>query len=263
MVDGLYTDLFPPNFKKATMTLLRRAHLATVLLKQPSADSSPSGLPVECPLLHPHELLRLNEYHLAKRRAEFLGGRICAKLAIERFWQDVGLNPQPPLSRVEIISDPSGRPLATVDALWPRPLPQISITHGGQYAAALAADTPCGIDLQQHKDNLLRVREKYCTLAESQFLEELLPEMAQLSRLSLLWTAKEAAKKALSAQQMPGFLELLLTSPSTVQHQCLFLTLAIRVGGNGKMPDSVSVIATIFEDYGLAVCILQKEQCYA
>ncbi len=84
----------------------------------------------------------------------------------------------------------------------------ISISHSGDYGAALAACSPCGIDLQLRQDSLLKVKEKYCSEAEYRLLETFLSETDTLARLALLWAAKEAAKKALSHWQMPGFLDL-------------------------------------------------------
>lgn len=266
-MERLQRDLFPLDLKQAATTLLGRPTLSAILLKQPPIDAVPAGLTADYkPLtafLHPNELVTLGDYRLAKRRSEFLAGRICAKMALESFWTSGGLILPLPLSKIEIASDPGGRPIVFPYGFeeWPRP--EISITHGGEYAAALAADSPCGIDIQPQKDNLRRVREKYCSLEELQLLAELFPDTTPLTRLSLLWTAKEAAKKALSYRQMPGFMELELTLPANSSHHCHSLTLAVRVGDNPRMPDAVTVLATTFAHYGLAICILTKEQCHA
>jgi 4'-phosphopantetheinyl transferase EntD len=261
-------DLFPQDLKQAATAIFGKPVVAAILLRQlPPAETDPVGLPTDyipvTTLLHPGELAKLDSYRLAKRRAEFLTGRVCAKMALQRFWTTDGPGHLPPLERVEVTGAANGRPMIQGDGLQGWPAPEISITHGGEYAAAIVAQRPCGIDLQEQKDNLSRVREKYCSPAELRVLTELFPETPPLSRLCLLWTAKEAAKKALSSVQMPGFLELELTSPATRLHSCHALVLAVQVKGNAKMPDSVTVLVTALDNYGLAICILTKEQHHA
>jgi 4'-phosphopantetheinyl transferase EntD len=266
-MERLLKDLFPPSLRQAAMTIFGEPAVAAILLRQPATGTDPIELPADCipvaTLLHSNERAKLTSYRLAKRRAEFLTGRVCAKLAIERFWTTKDLGNPLQLSKVEIASAPSGRPMVCGDDLEAWSSPEISISHAGEYAAALAAQRPCGIDLQEQKANLLRVREKYCSLAELQVLAELFPEIPLLSRLCLLWTAKEAAKKALSSVQMPGFLELELTRSATNLHDCHSLVLAVRVHNNAEMPVSVTVIVTTFDNYGLAICILNKDQHHA
>ncbi|MBU1568095.1 MAG: 4'-phosphopantetheinyl transferase superfamily protein [Proteobacteria bacterium] len=263
----LQRDFFPAALKQAANTLLGMPALAAIILKQAPADTIPAILAIEpspiATILHPHEIAKLDSYRLAKRRTEFLTGRICAKMALQSFWTSRGRCLSPLLSTVEIQGDSSGRPLVCLYSQEGSPQPDVSITHGGEYAAALAADTPCGIDIQPHKENLLRVREKYCSLEEMQLLAELLPNVSLLPQLSLLWAAKEAAKKALSYRQMPGFLELVLTRPAKTYHDCHSFTLAVMVQNNPLMPDAVTVLATLFKNYGLAICILAKEQHFA
>ncbi len=266
-MEQLPGDLFPPDLKQAAITLLGRPALAAILLKQLPVKAVPAAFPADYPpgtaLLHPHEIERLGNYRLAKRRAEFLAGRICAKMALEGLWTSTGQGLPQPLNKIEIANDPSGRPIVSPYGLEDRPRPEISITHGGEYAAALVADFPCGIDIQQQRDNLVRVREKYCSSDELQLLTELFPDAEPLHRLCLLWTAKEAAKKALSYRQMPGFLELEMMLPTKHLPHCHFLTLAVLVRDKPRIPDAVTVLVTTFLNYGLAICILSKEQCYA
>jgi 4'-phosphopantetheinyl transferase EntD len=260
-------DLFPQALRQAAMTIFGKPVIAAILLRQLPAEAIPVGLSADyaplATLLHPNEIAQLDSYRLAKRRAEFLTGRVCAKMALQQFWTIDGPGHLPPLERVGVAGTANGRPMIQGDGLQGWPVPEISITHGGEYAAAIVAQRPCGIDLQEQKDNLLRVREKYCSPEELRVLTELFPETPPLSRLCLLWTAKEAAKKALSFVQMPGFLELELTSPATRLHRCHAVALAVQVKSNAKMPASVTVLTTAFGNYGLAICILNKEQHHA
>ncbi len=266
-MERLPKDLFPLYLKQAVATLPGEPVFAATLLKQPPVIDFSACFPADyapvTALLHPNELSKIRHYRLAKRRSEFLTGRICAKMALESLWAAENRCLPPLLSEIDISHDPSGRPIVSSHGLEGCLQPEISISHGGEYAAALAAELPCGIDIQPQKDTLLRVREKYCSLNELELLAMLLPGTSVLTRLSLLWTAKEAAKKALSSLQMPGFLELELTQQAKSSHHCHSLNLAVRIRNNRRMPDTITVLATTFENYGVAVCILTKEQCYA
>lgn len=259
-MDRLQRDFFPAEFKQAACIFFERPALAATLLEQPSAGDIPLHLPPALthapPLLHPKEILRFASYKLAKRRAEFLTGRICAKLAIKSYRASGNSRPPPPLDKIAIKNDLNGRPLIDLDNLAGWSPPEISISHGGNYAAALAADAPCGIDVQQQRDNLLRVREKFCSPAELRLLDTMVPNLPALTGLTILWTAKEAAKKALSYLQMPGFLELELRQLANASPNALSLTMAVMVRNNPRMPHKVKVLATTFGDYGLAICIL-------
>ena len=257
------TNLFPADLQQAAANLLQRP-FAAVLLRQPKAETLPTELSAaalpETTLLHAGEISRYHGYQLAKRRGEFLAGRICAKMALIAYAGAIGQNLPAP-DALEIANDENGRPFIRVNPETGE-APQISITHGGLYAAAIAAQGPCGIDLQPHKENLLRVREKYCSAAEERRLCRFLPGMAQLPRLALLWTAKEAAKKALACRQMPGFLQLELLSTQKIDGGNI-LTLAVAAKAPEPWPATVDIAATTFHDHGLAVCLLPKEVCYA
>ena len=257
------TNLFPAALQQAAANLLQRP-FAAVLLRQPAAATLPdnvsAALLLETTLLHAGEISRCHGYQMAKRRGEFLAGRISAKLALIAYAAETGMNLPAPAS-LEIANDENGRPFIRSTPETPE-VPQISITHGGAYAAALAALGPCGIDLQPHKENLLRVREKYCTAAEERRLCRFLPKMAEVQRLALLWTAKEAAKKALSCRHMPGFLQLELLSAKRTDDGNI-LTLAVAVKIPEPWPVTVDIAVTTYDDHGFAVCLLKKEECYA
>jgi len=214
----------------------------------------------ETTLLHANEINRYHLYQLAKRRGEFLAGRICAKMALIAYGAGTGQNLLAPAA-LEITNDENGRPFIHTTSETGE-VPQISITHGGAYAAALAAQGPCGIDLQPHKENLLRVREKYCMTTEERRLCRFLPEMTEVARLALLWTAKEAAKKALACRHMPGFLQLELLSAKKIDGGNI-LTLAVAVRAEAPWPTTVDIATATYDDHGLAVCLLKKEECYA
>ncbi len=68
----------------------------------------------------------------------------------------------------------------------------------------------CGIDIQYPTDNLLTVTEHFATAHEENLLNDSLAHHHQLSRLAMLWAAKEASKKMFSPNGMPGFHDIIL-----------------------------------------------------
>ncbi len=257
-MEGALKDLFPASLKQAAADIFGDQTLAAILLRQPVVESGQTFIrdnPVVATLLHPVEIARFNEYRYAKRRAEYLTGRICAKLALALFWTPRG-NDRPPVpAEVEIVNSATGRPRVNIAGWGPEALPHISISHGGEYGAAIAAAMPCGIDIQEHKEALLRVRDRYCTAGEFRLLRESLVGRESLAALALLWAAKEAAKKALGFWRMPGFHELELTSPVIPAGDCHLLTLAVKVvETDWRMPATVRIVAVRLADYSLAIC---------
>jgi phosphopantetheinyl transferase (holo-ACP synthase) len=167
------------------------------------------------------------------------------------------------LSAIQIINTENGRPVVCVHAPKNNTLKMdISLSHSGAYGAALAAGSPCGIDLQLRQDSLLKVKEKYCSEAEYRLLETFLSETDILTRLALLWAAKEAAKKALSYWQMPGFLDLEVSDLKNFTHYTAF-TLHISNIKSQLMPTKITVIAGMFNDYALAICLTNKDNSNA
>lgn len=260
-------NLFPERLQRAAMEYFATDSLGTALLRQPAVHPGPGEGPDAesldssvARLLHRREQEQALSYRLPKRRNEFLAGRISARLALAQYWAAKGCHQV--LPEVEIVNDSKGRPWVKMELVPGEdnlPPPEISISHGGAYGAALATDAPCGIDLQEQQDTLLRVRDKYCSAEEDRILTAFLPEMAPPARLSLLWTAKEAAKKACSCQWMPGFLDLRLDPPVQRQDGWYVFDLALtRAPENFLLPAKLSVLATTFNAYGLAVCILNE-----
>lgn len=259
-------NLFPIRLQRAAMEYFATDALGAALIRQagvqPGSDGGPDAEslgPSVARLLHRREQEQALSYRLAKRRNEFVAGRISARLAVAGYWAAKGCRQV--LPEMVIVNDPGGRPSLCIESPGPenKVPPEISISHGGAYGAALATDAPCGIDLQEQQDTLLRVRDRYCLAEEERTLEVFLPEMAPTARLSLLWTAKEAAKKACSCRWMPGFLDLRLELPVQRRDGWYVLQLALtRAPEELLLPTQLGVLATPFHRYGLAVCILNE-----
>ena len=241
----------PLALARAIATLLPEQRHRVALLHQEEAAAACAAVEY----LHPEELLRYQGFSLPKRRREFLAGRLCAKLALTELLPEQALAPR----QLFITSDPSGRPLPPGDEAGLPPGLHLSITHGGEFAGAIAANRPCGIDLQPLGDNLLRVRERYCLPADEVLLSQTLTHLGERERLALLWTAKEAAKKALSHRRMYGFLELSLVTLQPPPDSCFFLGLAVAESGAQPQGAEALAVATLVDDCALALSFATEE----
>jgi phosphopantetheinyl transferase (holo-ACP synthase) len=265
-MDKPLKNLFPAIITKGAMKTFGNQAIQPFLLGILAAPAPVAGslqadanIPFRH-MLHPREAALLGDYRFTKRRSEYLTGRICAKMAITDFLQ-LHKMPAIPLnhSDIEIANTESGRPDIRIHAASAAVLEMdISISHSGNYGVALVTGSRCGIDLQMRQASLLRVREKYCRTEENKVLASFLPEYNPVTRLALLWSAKEAAKKALSCWQMPGFLELQVTQLKSLSNSVVFY-LRIRAGVNRQLPQEVSVVAGLFGDYALAICLVDED----
>lgn len=150
----------------------------------PEADR-PAGLP----WLTPSERTFAAGLERPRRRADWLAGRLAAKLATRRALEDaVGL------SRLSVSYRPGGRPAATRDG---DPLPGIwlAISHSGGVglAAASSGSRPIGVDLERATGWIEELSEYALSGAE----RARLPATAGEKEVLAHWTLKEAALKAL------------------------------------------------------------------
>lgn len=142
-----------------------------------------------------------------KRRAEFCAGRAAARDALSR--TEVPL----PCGSVEILRDPKGAPRIVLRPSappgggprtrdvrngggWepPSKLPHLSISHSGEFAIAVAAPWPVGVDLERIEDRPESLWRHFLCETERAVLNE--QPAADRNRLSnLLWARKEAACK--------------------------------------------------------------------
>ena len=205
--------------------------------------------------LSAEEKSRLAAFSLPKRKDEWLAGRVCAKLAIEDYLTThLPHRLLPRRTDLSIITTDSGRPVARLDRCH-LPLPEVSISHSGDMAMAVAAVTPCGVDVQKPSPALERVSSHFCSSKERCLLASIDRHSSLAARLNLLWAAKEAARKALSCG-MPGFLDLSLT---VVQPACSSKTGWLLILANRRCTSAASsqvrVLTAWREDYALAICL--------
>lgn len=234
------------------------------LLKETFSDSPPSI--VILPLsdieklteqtlmqwLHGEEMIRLANFTHKKRHREWLGGRLCAKQALSIF-----LNQQKtqscPLERHQyrVAATETGRPFFSQPENITFSMPKISISHSSAFAAAMVSQRHGGIDIQFSAENLLKVKEKFCTKKEEHVLHHSLPHLSPLLQLSLHWSGKEAIKKMLSPHGIPGFQELHLLKIKQQGQSSVIMYFT-----KDNEPENIfPVAAGIYNsNYALAVC---------
>lgn len=255
------TNLFPPSLYAAIGGLFSTPVSLPVLLPLSDASCSPGLEPTTSnmsgSLLHADEIATAKEYKLQKRKTEYLTGRLCGKMALANYLGSAwGKRDPVDMCNIAILNRDKGRPLIEGPLPPGIPRPDISISHGREYAAALVSPWPCGIDLQRQEKTLLRVKEKYCLPHEDALIQKMFASRSPTEGLVLLWTAKEAAQKALSFWAMPGFLDLAASEITRVAFNSVALTFTNN--HQQQAPDSVTVAAALFKNYGLAVCIIAK-----
>ena len=200
-------------------------------------------------ILLPSEFQRFRKFTLPKRQREWLAGRICAKAALQKQLKI----PATSLRDFLIGSNESGRPCAKLNLPLSPDVENIdlSISHSGEIACALVADCCCGIDLQEQKDTLIRVQDRFCSAAEKKILARI-RNGSEKERLVLLWCAKEACRKACSSLFLPEFHLMQLQH---VEHMKSCYTLTIT---HPELKDPLPIVCKFYRGYGLALCLLTE-----
>lgn len=159
-------------------------------------------LPLLTVLLSPAEAAILAGFRFPKRRLEWLGGRLAGKYCLALL-ADAGKEPNlSSFGDSSILPDDHGRPRVHASG-WHGSAPGLSISHSRGFAAALAVGRgPCGLDIQYPAAKLFSVQERFATDGELARMEGI-PD--PLTRLTALWTIKEAVKKGLLSDR-PTFL---------------------------------------------------------
>jgi len=205
-VSPLYTNLFPASLHDRI--ILRRDSkplwAGAVVPVQPSISREQSEK-----ILSVNEAHTWQQYKLAKRRDEYLAGRLAAKIAICELRSRHALIPLD-FTAIDIKNFTDGRPFCRLQTDLTA-APEISISHSGVYAAALASSHPCGIDIQEKQNKLSTLQSRFAHMSEIADLRLRHPRMADIDMLNILWAAKEAIRKLLSRRQLPGFLEMRLS----------------------------------------------------
>ncbi len=146
--------------------------------------------------LSPSETAQLGTMHLPKRRTDWRLGRWAAKCAVSAYLNS--LRGAFEFPGIEIRAAPSGAPEVFIEG-QPAPV-NISITHrDGRGACAIArCGVALGCDLELIEPRSDGFSLDYFTPSEQKLIAGA-PERARTSVVTLLWSAKESALKALDA----------------------------------------------------------------
>ncbi len=191
----------------------------------------------------------LDRFSFAKRRSEWLSGRICAKRAVLDLLSSQQAGSLDPLD-ISIHNNPKGRP-----SIDPAELPReigtldISISHSQGKAIGIAGCGLCGVDIQHLSDTLFRVKSRFCDDFEAALLETIME--SDLVQLGLLWVGKEAIRKCFSDITLLGFLEIHLERITVEQGYRQF---NFRLGGPLSRIGTVLATTHVHGAYALAVC---------
>lgn len=188
--------------------------------------------------LAPAERDQLGRYRNPKRRLEWLGGRLAAKHCLQQL-AAAGLIGAIPPQEYSILADAHGRPGVDWTGRTDTP-PTLSISHCRGYAAALArVGGACGLDMEPVAPRLATVRARFTTPAEIALLHAL-PD--PLTRLAVVWTAKEAVKKCYLHDE-PTFVSRISLIAATIDPADPVLTLRCRITGRHDPTPTVRVTA--------------------
>lgn len=215
-------------------------------------------------ILSAKEQERLHSFPCSKRRLEWLGGRLAAKYVLQQYCSSVcpGAHPFAQISPalLSIDNDTHGRPFVNwheSSVLSCQPPPFLSISHSGQFAAAMLAPVPCGLDVQRIVAKLQRLQARFASAAEL----ALGREYDELSWLGMLWAAKEAVKKCRYYDQ-PTFMErievqALVGSALGPQGAVLYCHLADPVGlaAPSAATAAMAVRVVIIHGHALAMTV--------
>ena len=162
--------------------------------------------------LDPIEQETYATFSFAKRRLEWFGGRIAAKMAAMAVMAG-GTKRPPSFLDIRVETEATGRPSLRGKTTEGVNLPHISISHSHGLAGAIATQgRSCGLDLQQITPKVLTVRDRFMTRDEWAIIHAnpSLRGQDEATLLTLLWAAKESVRKAIACQPLLGFTEITL-----------------------------------------------------
>ena len=189
-------------------------------------------------LLHPEELKTGSDYASAIRRRSFLNGRMAGKMAINQVFPDI------PSATCRIKTGSIGEPV-----LCDLPQPYgISISHNESWNAGLCFPliVPMGIDVETITE---KNRDIIASILSSSEKKLCAVEEDPLELFHLLWTAKEAAGKAIGLGfRVPAtWYEIVSveTFPKEAQliRRCRFAQLSVYTALSVKIPGGMLSIA--------------------
>ncbi len=149
-----------------------------------------------CLFLHQNEWLYFDKLQTLPLQWQWLMGRIAAKDALRIYLaKKMGTEMIHP-AILEIIADEAGKPYVRPLDGCP-PMPQLSISHTGDCAVAMVAETGCGIDVEPLARDTQGILSTFANLGEIELIDALAAQQPDQAWPTRLWCAKEAVGKAL------------------------------------------------------------------
>lgn len=216
---------------------------------------------------------RFYEFRYQKRKREWLGGRIAAKLAVAEYLLSKSATDETNWQAWQIIPDTNGKPNVISTPNRESNPPHVSISHSGDLAIALAAPLPCGIDIQKKTATVERVQNRFADPKELSIMNRNpnFAGMDETTKLTLLWAAKEAVRKTIDVSPLLGFKKMYLKKIIDQHHDFYLLEFAIQPGKRrmtkkspsgsteknfAALPKKITVTVLPFMDYAVAFAIL-------
>ncbi|MBU0728287.1 MAG: 4'-phosphopantetheinyl transferase superfamily protein [Proteobacteria bacterium] len=171
--------------------------------------------------LSPEEKERFDGFRFEKRRMEWLGGRIAAKVATRDFCKTALHAKETAYNNWSVLSDKNGKPYIKFLSAQ---APQVSITHSAGTAVAMVCNEACGVDIERVTERIISLKERFCWPKEEKVLAGLTGQNQQPEfGVTILWCAKEALRKLFGAPPLPGFMELMLINGKLTGRKGLLL----------------------------------------
>ncbi|WP_333473226.1 beta-ketoacyl synthase N-terminal-like domain-containing protein [Lolliginicoccus lacisalsi] len=152
-----------------------------------------------------------------RRKRQWLLGRIAAKDAIRQLlWRTAaaGIFPQ----EIEIGNEPGGAPFATGTHGRSLPPLTLSIAHCAELGVAIAASSPCGVDVEEVLERDTTTENAALTEHERGLLDTLASSADRALWFTRFWTAKEAVAKMARTglDGAPKQFEVITASPDSL-----------------------------------------------
>lgn len=239
LFQGITSYIHPPSPETpASISIIDLVDLGQILAQDNQDTRSVR------PLLSSEEQKVFDGFTYPKRRTEWLGGRLAAKVSLS------GLEPlsfsTDQFATISIMAAENGAPVLICPSLG-FSKPALSISHSRQSAVGMTAQAAfCGIDIQQITDRTIGLVDRFAEPAEQDLLRDALPDVDEATRLTLLWSAKEAMKKSLLSDQPVIFQGVRLQSVTTGD------PLSLRLEYQGKTSHQADIRTLILGDSILA-----------
>jgi len=203
------------------------------------------------------ENFQFSRFKYPKRRYEWLAGRIAAKYAAIQLTSPSTQLTKNEWQRIKINQNDHGKP-SLYSSKNLHNLPHISISHSEGVALGLASYCPCGVDIQEITAALERVEKSFVNQEEKDLLSAHSKSKVKRSDLGVIWSAKEAIKKASALQPLPGFLEISLQE---IRRENGYQLEMLFERDKNKIKLHHRVFAIIYDNFSFALTFNENDPC--